>query len=92
VITSLPQAEVCGQMRQGEYASQTTPLVWAVNAIFPIRSTFGSIAHKIMIIDRQTVLTGSFNFTTAAEEHNPENLLVINDEACSSVLGNSEMG
>jgi len=39
-----------------------------------------AIAHnKIMIIDAQTVLTGSFNFTKAAEENNAENLLVIND-------------
>jgi phosphatidylserine/phosphatidylglycerophosphate/cardiolipin synthase-like enzyme len=38
------------------------------------------IAHnKIMIIDDQTVITGSFNFTKAAEEHNAENLLVIRD-------------
>ena len=37
-----------------------------------------AIAHnKIMIIDGQTVVTGSFNFTTAAEKHNAENLLVI---------------
>ena len=37
-----------------------------------------AIAHnKIMIIDGQTVISGSFNFTTAAEEHNAENLLVI---------------
>ena len=37
-----------------------------------------AIAHnKIMVIDDQTVITGSFNFTTAAEEHNAENLLVI---------------
>ena len=36
------------------------------------------IAHnKIMVIDGQTVITGSFNFTRAAEEHNAENLLVI---------------
>lgn len=41
-----------------------------------------AIAHnKIMIIDSQTVITGSFNFTTAAEEHNAENLLVISDPA-----------
>jgi phosphatidylserine/phosphatidylglycerophosphate/cardiolipin synthase-like enzyme len=34
-----------------------------------------SIAHnKIMVIDGQTVLTGSFNFTKAAEEHNAKNL------------------
>ena len=30
-----------------------------------------------MVIDGQTVITGSFNFTTAAEENNAENLLVI---------------
>ena len=37
-----------------------------------------AIAHnKVMILDSSTVLTGSFNFTKAAEEHNAENLLVI---------------
>lgn len=37
-----------------------------------------AIAHnKVMIIDDRTVITGSFNFTTAAEENNAENLLVI---------------
>ena len=37
-----------------------------------------AIAHnKIMVIDGMTVITGSFNFTTNAEQHNAENLLVI---------------
>ncbi|NBV32596.1 MAG: phospholipase D family protein [Proteobacteria bacterium] len=37
-----------------------------------------AIAHnKVMIIDGQTVLTGSFNFTKAAEESNAENLLIL---------------
>lgn len=36
------------------------------------------IAHnKIMIIDREVVVTGSFNFSRAAEENNAENLLII---------------
>jgi phosphatidylserine/phosphatidylglycerophosphate/cardiolipin synthase-like enzyme len=36
-----------------------------------------AIAHnKIMIIDRQTLITGSFNFTKSAEK-NAENLLVM---------------
>jgi phosphatidylserine/phosphatidylglycerophosphate/cardiolipin synthase-like enzyme len=40
-----------------------------------------AIAHnKIMIIDGQTLLTGSFNFTKGAEEKNAENLLVIRGE------------
>ena len=39
-----------------------------------------AIAHnKIMIIDGETVITGSFNFTTAAEEKNAENLLLLRD-------------
>ena len=39
-----------------------------------------SIAHnKVMVIDDSTVVTGSFNFTTAAEHHNAENVLVIHD-------------
>jgi phosphatidylserine/phosphatidylglycerophosphate/cardiolipin synthase-like enzyme len=41
-----------------------------------------AIAHnKIMIIDSEVVITGSFNFTKQAEEHNAENLLVIHDRA-----------
>ncbi len=41
-----------------------------------------AIAHnKIMIIDGGTILTGSFNFTTAAEQHNAENLVTIHDAA-----------
>jgi len=39
-----------------------------------------AIAHnKIMVIDSHIILTGSFNFTTAAEKSNAENLLVIDD-------------
>ena len=38
-----------------------------------------AIAHnKVIIIDNEVVITGSFNFTKAAEEKNAENLLVIN--------------
>lgn len=39
-----------------------------------------NIAHnKIMVIDGHTIITGSFNFTKAAEAENAENLLVIDD-------------
>lgn len=41
-----------------------------------------AIAHnKVMVIDGATVITGSFNFTKAAEDRNAENLLVICDKA-----------
>jgi phosphatidylserine/phosphatidylglycerophosphate/cardiolipin synthase-like enzyme len=40
-----------------------------------------AIAHnKVMIIDGETVITGSFNFTKAAEDKNAENLLVVRDK------------
>lgn len=41
-----------------------------------------AIAHnKIMIIDDQAIITGSFNFTKAAQYKNAENLLIIQDPA-----------
>jgi len=39
-----------------------------------------AIAHnKVMVIDENTVITGSFNFTQAAQKSNAENLLIIHD-------------
>ena len=47
--------------------------------------TVHAIAHnKVMVIDGETVITGSFNFTKAAEEKNAENLLVIRDKSVSA--------
>ena len=44
-----------------------------------------AIAHnKVMVIDGQTILSGSFNFTEAAEDRNAENLLVIRDAALAA--------
>jgi len=44
-----------------------------------------AIAHnKVMIIDKEIVITGSFNFSKAAEESNAENLLVIRDKELAS--------
>ena len=40
-----------------------------------------TIAHnKIILIDDDTIITGSFDFTTAAEERNAENLLIIKNK------------
>jgi phosphatidylserine/phosphatidylglycerophosphate/cardiolipin synthase-like enzyme len=44
-----------------------------------------AIAHnKVMVLDGRVVLTGSFNFTTAAQQHNAENLLVVEDAALAA--------
>jgi phosphatidylserine/phosphatidylglycerophosphate/cardiolipin synthase-like enzyme len=45
-----------------------------------------AIAHnKIMILDKETVITGSFNFTKAAEEKNAENLLIIKSKELAKI-------
>ena len=45
-----------------------------------------AMAHnKIMIIDKTTVITGSFNFTKAAENNNAENLLNIKSKELANL-------
>jgi phosphatidylserine/phosphatidylglycerophosphate/cardiolipin synthase-like enzyme len=63
--------------RKEKYSSAT----FFFNAGIPVKiDAQHAIAHnKVMIIDGETVITGSFNFTKAAEEKNTENLLVIRD-------------
>jgi phosphatidylserine/phosphatidylglycerophosphate/cardiolipin synthase-like enzyme len=49
-----------------------------------------AIAHnKVMVIDGETVITGSFNFTKAAEEHNAENLMVIKDHNLAALYADN---
>jgi phosphatidylserine/phosphatidylglycerophosphate/cardiolipin synthase-like enzyme len=33
--------------------------------------------NKFIVIDEDTIMTGSYNFTTNAEENNRENLIII---------------
>lgn len=61
-----------------EYSTAT----FFLNEGIPFKiDTAHSIAHnKVIIIDGETVITGSFNFTKAAEGANAENLLIIHDK------------
>ena len=64
--------------RTQKYSSAT----FFLNQGIPVRiDDKHAIAHnKVIIIDGEIVITGSFNFTKAAEENNAENLLVIHDK------------
>ncbi len=45
-----------------------------------------AIAHnKVMVIDKNSVITGSFNFTKAAENDNAENLIIIQSEKLAEI-------
>lgn len=39
----------------------------------------GLLHHKVIIIDGETVITGSYNFSASAEDRNDENLIIIHD-------------
>jgi phosphatidylserine/phosphatidylglycerophosphate/cardiolipin synthase-like enzyme len=44
----------------------------------------GLMHNKVTVIDGETVLTGSFNYTWSAEHWNAENLLVLHDPAVAA--------
>lgn len=55
------------------------------SGITPMIDAQHGIAHnKVMIIDDTATITGSFNFTKAAEERNAENLLIIRDKTVAA--------
>jgi phosphatidylserine/phosphatidylglycerophosphate/cardiolipin synthase-like enzyme len=61
--------------RTDKYSSATFLKNQACEVLIDARH---AIAHnKIMIIDEQVIVTGSFNFARKAEESNAENLLII---------------
>ncbi len=64
-----------------------SPADFLANSGIPtkIDSQHNAAHNKIIIIDGETVITGSFNFTKAAEENNAENLLIIHDRKLASL-------
>ncbi|TXH35338.1 MAG: phospholipase D family protein [Rhodospirillaceae bacterium] len=66
---------------KSQATARYTGATYLQNAGIPVSIDFKvAIAHnKVMVIDGRTVITGSFNFTAAAQEKNAENLLVIQD-------------
>jgi phosphatidylserine/phosphatidylglycerophosphate/cardiolipin synthase-like enzyme len=61
-----------------EHESYTELQFLQEQGLAPLIDAEHAIAHnKVMVLDRKTVLTGSFNFTHQAEAENAENLLVI---------------
>ena len=62
------------QFSQAPYLIEHHIAAWNDNQV--------SIAHnKVMIFDKDTVETGSFNFTSAAQYHNAENIVIIHNQA-----------
>jgi phospholipase D len=97
-FTSLPIADALIQAHQrgidvrilvdrSQLASRYTQVRHMVaQGIFVAVDVVPGIAHnKVMIIDDNQVLTGSFNWTKAAEKNNAENLLLIKDTKTNEI-------
>ena len=71
--------KVWWSLTRGRWGEKYTSATFVANAGIPTYiDDRHTIAHnKIMIIDQETLIIGSLNFTKAAEEKNAENLLVI---------------
>ncbi|HEX6383351.1 MAG TPA: phospholipase D-like domain-containing protein [Anaerolineae bacterium] len=40
--------------------------------------------HKVIVVDRDTVIFGSFNFTASADDSNDENIIIVHDPTFAS--------
>ncbi len=66
----------------GQIPKKSIAHLMLVNGVVVLNDLKPAIAHnKVIIIDGETVLTGSFNFTKAAQRRNAENLIIIKDKA-----------
>jgi phosphatidylserine/phosphatidylglycerophosphate/cardiolipin synthase-like enzyme len=66
-----------------------TAATFLANQGVPVRVDYRyAIMHdKFVVVDRQVVETGSFNYTSAASERNAENVIVLHDPAVAQQYG-----
>jgi phosphatidylserine/phosphatidylglycerophosphate/cardiolipin synthase-like enzyme len=68
-----------------KYKESRTTQELLSGATIPFRLAFGrqgrgsKMHHKFVIVDQQTVLTGSYNWTPDSEDENQENLVILRD-------------
>ena len=72
---------VRGVMERGQASNPGSEYERMRNAGLDIRldSNPGNMHHKVIIVDGVLVITGSYNFSHAAEESNDENVLILYD-------------
>jgi phosphatidylserine/phosphatidylglycerophosphate/cardiolipin synthase-like enzyme len=64
----------------GDFRAQAQALVRAGIPVF-VDGKHAAAHSKVILIDTRTLITGSFDFTSAAENDNVENVLILHDQA-----------
>jgi phospholipase D len=73
-----------GQLHQDRNDSVRVAALASAGISVLVDSVPGLMHNKVMVIDSETVLTGSFNYTWSAEHWNAENLLVVRDSTLAA--------
>lgn len=63
-----------------EYAPDFNELIKAGGRLYIASSEVGLMHHKFCVIDKEAVITGSYNWTYYAETRNVENILITDDK------------
>ena len=61
------------------------PTLFCAHLPFKTDGNKYTMHHKVIIIDGQTVVTGSFNFTKAADTTNDDNLIILHSPAVAAL-------
>jgi len=69
----------------GREYSQYERMRAAVHDVLPDGNPY-IMHHKVIIVDDATVILGSYNFTSSAENNNDENLLIIHDPEVAALF------
>lgn len=78
----LPVAIIMDRAQQAGKGSKAPLLKENGVAIFTDPAAIGH--NKVIVIDRQIVVTGSYNFSENAESKNAENVVIINDKGIAN--------
>ncbi len=78
-------------MDQQEHTVKGSEYQTLLNNSIPIRvdERSGLMHNKVAVIDGKVVITGSYNWSNAAEERNRENLIIIQDPALAATYQNN---
>jgi phosphatidylserine/phosphatidylglycerophosphate/cardiolipin synthase-like enzyme len=77
----IPVRGILDRTQANQEWAATRPVIDAGGELWWPRSDSGirKVHHKLMVIDREVVIAGSFNYTGPANAMNDENILVIGD-------------
>lgn len=79
--SKIPVRGIIDRMQGNQAWAATIPLKSAGAEMFIVKKNSGvrKLHHKLMVIDEQLIIAGSFNYTEPANMMNDENIIIIGD-------------